>query len=165
RAYAVAIERVVLDLEPRGLGLAPRVLDAALEIELLLGRTHGGGRARGERGDRVDVGRVTGLELQRERRLVLAQRAVEREREPVRGLRPARGRERGTRRPGPVAQAAAHRRPPRAEAGLGHDLDAGMAALVVFGGEAIGLDADLADLALGRQAAAAEAVDAEHRPR
>ena len=64
RAHAIAIERVVLDLEARGLGLAPRVLDPALEIELLLGGTHGGGRAGGERGDRVDVGGVTRLELQ-----------------------------------------------------------------------------------------------------
>jgi hypothetical protein len=36
-----------------------------------------------------------------------------------------------------------------------------MSALVVLGGEAIGLDPDLADLALGREAAAAEAVDAQ----
>ena len=54
---------------------------------------------------------------------------------------------------------------PVAHARLGDDLDAHHAGFVILGGERVGVEADLLDLILRRQPAAAESVDEDLRAR
>ena len=166
-AEVLLLVAVRLQFDAQHVILGERVFDARLDVEAIV-RLFDGVEARAIgalAGDRFRVVGIEAADRERERRLALDDRAVDRPHRALACFVAAFERFRVARVERVVAERERHRVAPLAVARPGANVDARESALVILGGERIEAEADFRDLRLRRQAAALEAVDAEHRAR
>ncbi len=159
-AEAARIGVVPLELGAEHLRAGERVLDARRKIHRVVRPADRVREVpRWERGDdRLRIERVETVSRDRERRVLLPQRAVQREAVALALLVALYRRERVARGERRVAETDVGRAAPVVEARLRDDVDRHDAGFVRVGGKHVAAESDLLDLVLRRQPAAAETV-------
>jgi hypothetical protein len=163
-AEIALIRRAALILAPQRMRGREGVLEAAAEVDAVE-RPAEHVRDLTVRGRRDDRGGVVGCRpvgVERQRGLVLFQRAIEADAEPLLRLVSLPRRHRVPRIERIVAEPQVERRSPARGARLRRDVDHDEASLVRVGRVDVPAEADRLDLRLRRKPAAAEAVDPHH---
>jgi hypothetical protein len=152
---------VLLERRSKRLRFRQRVIDPRVDVDAI-GWTADRDTARPVRQGREDVGRIVERRPSRrqgERRAIFHERPIQVERVLLRLLRSFLAGERIARVERAVTKREIQAAPQRAEARLRRDIDEHHPAAMVFRGEQVAREPDRANLRLGRQSPAAEAVD------